>query len=159
MAFVYASVIGVVWLLSWAGKNTERQKSNVLFMRLRSQLINLAFRKLMGMSRFMIRSQEAGKIINMFSTNFNRSEMKFVYIFKVAIYPFVFVSILLLMIIRLGWPGVISPVVIVIGFWAQLKISKMGVSLLKKADRLEDKRVKCIGEILGNVRSIKLYGL
>ena len=156
---MYASVIGVVWLLSWAGKNTERQKSNVLFMRLRSQLINLAFRKLMGMSRFMIRSQEAGKIINMFSTNFNRSEMKFVYIFKVAIYPFVFVSILLLMIIRLGWPGVISPVVIVIGFWAQLKISKMGVSLLKKADRLEDKRVKCIGEILGNVRSIKLYGL
>ena len=159
MAFVYASVIGVVWLLSWVGKNTERHQSNVLFMRLRSQLINLAFRKLMGMSRFMIQSQEAGKIINMFSTNFNRSEMKFVYIFKVAIYPFVFVSILLLMIIRLGWPGVISPVVIVIGFWAQLKISKMGVSLLKKADRLEDKRVKCIGEILGNVRSIKLYGL
>ena len=100
-------------------------------MRLRAQLINLVFRKMMGMSRFMIKNHEAGKIINMFSTNFNRSEMKFVYIFKVLVYPFVFVSILLIMIIRLGWPGVISPIVIVMGFWGQLKVSKMGVSLLK----------------------------
>ena len=70
--YVYAMLLSLLWLFSWASKGNAVKTSQILFMRVRSQLINLVYIKMMSMSSFMVKKQEFGKIINLFSADFNR---------------------------------------------------------------------------------------
>lgn len=65
---------------------------------------------------------------------------------------------IIILTIRLGWPGVLGPLVAIIMIPLQLYVGKIGSNLLKEVNVFKDGRVKVCTEIIEGVRFIKLYG-
>ena len=99
--------------------------------RLRSSLLTLLFKKLSGLSQYVIKSQELGKIINMISNDFNTLEFASPLFFASMISPIMFIGVIIILVLRLGWPGVIPIIVIMILIPLQLYVSKVNGSIVR----------------------------
>ena len=156
-AYIYVGVMGGLWFIGWVAKLNTLIDSSILFLRYRAQLINLVYSRLLKMKFFIVHQQETGKIINMFSSDFNKIEIKIHYLFILFVHPFLFLAVVVLLILRLGWPGIIPPIIILIGLFVQNLLGKMSVKVLKRMDKSADKRVKTIESILNRIKVIKFY--
>lgn len=120
--------------------------------------MGLLFKKLSKLSLYMAKSQELGKLINMFSNDFNLIELKGVWFFPAFSAPIVIIGAIVLLITRLGWYGIICPVVILVLFPIQVLIGRLNGKILKKINIFKDERVKTCTEIIEGIKFIKLYG-
>ena len=105
---------------------------------MRSAIIGILFKKLTKISQYMAKSQELGKIINMFSNDFNLIELKAVWFFPASSAPIVIIGAIVLLITRLGWYGVICPVFIIALLPIQILIGKLNGKFLKKINVFKD---------------------
>ena len=125
---------------------------------IRSALLGLLFRKITKVSQYMAKSQRLGKIINMLSNDFNIIDAKSRMFFGAFSAPIIFVGVIAILITRLGWPGVICPLVIIVLIPVQILIGKMNGSILQDINVHKDERVKLCTEIIEGIKFIKLYG-
>ena len=78
----------------------------------------------------------------MLSSDFNIIELKMPIFFAAMTFPFAFVGITIILLFRLGWPGVIGVIIPIIVFPLQNYISKKNGQLLQKVNVNKDLRVK-----------------
>ena len=104
--------------------------------------MGLLFKKLTKLSQYMVKSQELGKIINMFASDFNLIELKIVWFFPGFSTPIIIMGAFALLITRLGWYGIISPIVIIVLFPIQILIGTLNGKILKDVNTFKDGRVK-----------------
>lgn len=116
------------------------------------------FIKLTKLSQHTAKSQELGKITNILSNDFNLIELKGPILFQALIVPFLVIGVIVILVIRLGWPGIIGPLVALIMIPIQFYVGKINSDLLKEVNVYKDKRVKVCTEIIEGIRFIKLYG-
>ena len=109
---------------------------------LRSTLIGLLFKKMTKISQYMAKSQELGKIINMLSNDFNLFELKAPSFFAGMSTPIIVVGSIALLITRLGWVGIICPLVIILLIPLQLLIGRLNGVILEDINKYKDHRVK-----------------
>ena len=81
-------------------------------------------KKLSILSQYTAKSQEIGKIINMLSSDFNAMETFSVFFFAALITPFALLGIVVILITRFGWPGIIIIGVILLLLPVQTCIGK-----------------------------------
>ena len=72
--------------------------------------------------------------------------------------PLALIGATILLIIRLGWPGIICPIVIIILLPIQVQVSKKNAKIKEKINDKKDERIKVITEIIEGIKLIKIYG-
>ena len=130
----------------------------LLTTKVRSALIGLIFKKLTKISLYTAKSQELGKIINMFANDFNLIELKGPWFFAASPTPIVVIGSIVLLMLRLGWFGIIVPVIIIIFIPLQILVSRLNGGILENINIFKDDRVKMCSEIIEGIKFIKLYG-
>lgn len=72
--------------------------------------------------------------------------------------PFMIITAIVLLIIEVGWIGIVAPLMFAVGMFAQQKIMKKGFQLRKDSLFWTDKRSKAVNEYFSGIRIIKYYG-
>lgn len=102
----------------------------------------LMFSKLSKKTQYTAKTQEVGKIINMFSNDFNIIELKAPWLFLSSVAPIIIIGSIIILILRLGWPGILCPIVATILLPLQLWVSKINGNMMKTINVDKDKRIK-----------------
>ena len=118
----------------------------------------LMLSRLSNKTQYTARSHEVGKIINMFSNDFNIIEFKTPWFFLSSVTPITVTGSIIILILRLGWPGILCPIIVLILLPLQLWVSKTNGEVTKRINVDKDKRVKLTSEIIEGIKFIKLYG-
>ena len=116
------------------------------------------FKRISQVSQYTASSQEIGKIINMLSQDLNEIEDKLIYLFIALEAPFYMAAAFTLFIVRLGWPGVLCPLIILIVVPIQVAIAKMNSNILRGLNAKKDRRIKLTTQAIEGIYFIKLYG-
>lgn len=146
------------WLFSQMSKHNAFYQAPIIGCRLRTGLVSLLFAKLSALSQYTIKNSEISKVVNMLSNDFNIIEVKIPIFFASLTFPFAFIGIAIILLIRLGWPGIIGIMIPVLVFPIQNYIGKKNGQLLQKVNINKDLRVKVCTEIIEGIKFVKLYG-
>ena len=73
-------------------------------------------------------------------------------------FPFAFIGIAIILLVRLGWPGIVGIMIPILIFPIQNYIGKKNGQLLQKVNINKDLRVKVCTEIIEGIKFVKLYG-
>ena len=63
----------------------------------------------------------------------------------------------MLLIVRLGWPGIFCPLIVVLVAPLQGLIGKMNAGTLRRINKEKDERIKLITEVVEGIHFLKLY--
>ena len=141
-AYILAFFTGFLWLIGAVTKHTAFYEIPIFIGRARGSLIVLIFKKLTKISQYTAKSQELGKIINMISNDFNLIELKGAPSFAGMVVPFHLIGVLIILIFRFGWLGIVPPLFIIIMAPLQLCIGKINGNILRKVNIHKDQRIK-----------------
>ena len=72
--------------------------------------------------------------------------------------PFLLIGDIIILVIRLGWPGIICPLVVILLIPFQILLGKFCSRMLKGVNVYKDDRIKLCTEIIEGIKFIKLYG-
>ena len=156
--YLLAFFSGLLWMIGQCLMHNGFLDSMLLATKIRSALIGLIFKKLTRISLYTAKTQELGKIINMFANDFNLIELKGPWFFAASAMPIVVVGAIILLIVRLGWFGLISPAIVIVCIPLQILVGKLNGGILTKINKFKDERVKMCTEIIEGIKFIKLYG-
>jgi len=56
--------------------------------------------------------------------------------------PFVLIGVIIILVLRFGWPGIIAPIVTLIFIPIQLLVGKINGTILPKVNAYKDQRIK-----------------
>lgn len=90
----------------------------------------------------MIRNADMGKVINMLASDFNTMEIKMTFVFMAMIMPFVVIGVGAILVVRLGWIGLLCVAIPLAILPLQSLIGKKNGTILREVNQFKDKRVK-----------------
>lgn len=125
---------------------------------MRSELIFIVYTRLTKLSQYTAKTQELGKIINLLSSDFNTIEVKSQIFFVSLVTPFTLIGVIVALVFRLGSPGLIIFVVILLFLPLQNFIGKRNGAIIQGINVYKDRRVKLCTEMIEGIKFIKLYG-
>ena len=157
-AYLLSFFSGLLWLVGQCCMHNAGFDVELLTVKIRSALIGVIFKKLTKISLYAAKSQELGKLINMLANDFNLIELKCPWFFSASATPIVVVGSIVLLILRLGWFGVICPVIIIAFIPLQLLVGRLNGGILENINIFKDGRVQMCSEIIEGIKFIKLYG-
>jgi len=81
----------------------------------------------------------------MLSNDFNTIEIKAPFFFVLTIIPFVYLSVIIVLVIRLGWQGIMCILIPLIFLPLQTWVGKINGQILTEININKDKRVRLAG--------------
>ena len=72
--------------------------------------------------------------------------------------PFLLIGYIIILVLRLGWPGIICPLVVIFFIPFQIWLGKFCSKMLEGVNVYKDERIKLCTEIIEGIKFIKLYG-
>lgn len=136
-AYIYSVCCGVLWLIGQVSKQNAYYQVSIVG-RIRSQLVFLIYTKLSKISQYTAKSQELGKIINLLSNDFNTIETKGSVFFAALVTPFALAGIIVILITRFGWPGILILGVILLILPVQILVGKLNGTIIQKINVYKD---------------------
>ena len=107
-AFIYAGILLVLRYVSNLCKNSFNLLTYITAIRLRSGLATLLYSKILGLSSFVIKSSELGKITNLLASDLGIFEQRLIAIIISLGSPIIFLGSIIILVIRIGWPALIG---------------------------------------------------
>ena len=99
--------------------------------KVRSCLLTVLFLKLTTLSQYVVKSQELGKITNMISSDFNIIKNKAPFFFASLVSPLLSIGVIIILVLRLGWPGIIPIMITICLIPLQLYVGKINGEILR----------------------------
>ena len=119
---------------------------------------SLIYHKILNLSSASRKYLDTGSIM----THINVYIMSFYYFIMMSTFvfsaPAMIITAIVLLVIEVGWIGLIAPLMFAIGMFLQNKITKKGFEIRKDQLFWTDKRTKCVNEYFSGIRIIKYYG-
>ena len=141
-SYLLAFFSGLVFFIGQMCRHNAFYEAPLAQLRVRGSLLGLLYKKLSQMSQYTINNQELGKITNLLSNDFNLIEYKAPIFFAGSVMPLVLIGVVVILVVKFGWPGIIPPVVVGILVPIQILIGKKMSDSLKKVNIYKDQRVK-----------------
>lgn len=141
-AYFFAIIGGFCWLLSQVFRHNALYQAPIIGARIRAGLITVLYAKLSSLSHYTTKNSETSKVVNMLSNDFNIIEVKNSLFFNALIIPFAFIGITIILILRLGWTGIIGIFVPLLFLPLQNFISKKNGQILQKVNFNKDLRLR-----------------
>lgn len=125
--------------------------------RIKNSFIYTIYDKVSGLSQFMIRNADMGKVINMLASDFNTMEIKMTFVFMAMILPFVMIGVGVILVVRLRWIGLLCVAIPLVILPIQSLLGRRNGQILREVNQFKDKRVKTTTEVIEGIRFVKLY--
>lgn len=106
-AYWNAGILVVLLFFVGIFKHNAFYESALLNSRVKNAFIYTIYEKVTGLSQFMIRNADMGKVINMLASDFNAMEIKMTFVFIMMTMPFAIIGISVILVFRLGWWGLL----------------------------------------------------
>lgn len=156
-AYINAVVLIVLLFLAGVFRYNSFYNSALLNNRIKDAIIYTIYNKVAGLSQFMIKKADMGKVINMLASDFNSMETKMTLVFTVMTMPFVMIAISVILVNRLGWLGLLCMAIPILILPLQGMFGKKNGDILRELNHFKDKRVKMTTEAIEGIRFVKLY--
>ena len=101
-------------LVSIFGRQSQAYEVHLLVPLVKGAMAMEIFRRLSQLSQFTANAQDPGRIIGMLSQDLNLIKSKLLFLFIGCTAPLFLVASLILLGIRLGWPGILCPLIILV---------------------------------------------
>lgn len=119
---------------------------------------SLIYNKIIKLASSSRKYLDAGTIMN----NVNVDAMAFYYFIMMSTFlfsaPAMITVAIIMLILEVGWIGVVAPILFFLGMAFQQKIMKKGFEMRKDQLYWSDRRSKCVNEYFSGIRIIKYYG-
>ena len=99
--------------------------------KIKAALAMLLYAKISKMTNYVIKISELGKITNLLASDFGVIEQRLGFFISGLAFPIVMIGCTILLIIRLGWPGVLGIVMVAIVIPVSNAISKNNGSIIQ----------------------------
>jgi len=99
--------------------------------RIKAALIILLYGKISKLTAYVIKSSELGKITNLLSSDLGVFEIKFSLFLNGLNFPITMIGVTIILVLRIGWPGVIGILIVLLVVPIASAISKNNSSLIK----------------------------
>ena len=142
IAYIYCAVEIVLWYLSQLFRQVGFTDAFVLASKIKAALAMLLYAKISKMTNYGIKNSELGKIINLLASDFGVIEQRLGLFCNAFNFPIVMIGCTILLIIRLGWPGVLGIVMVILVVPISNAISKNNGSIIKEINIYKDKRIQ-----------------
>lgn len=106
-AYWNAGILLALLIFASVFRHNAFYESSILTNRIKNAFIYTIYERVSGLSQFMIRNADMGKVINMLASDFNTMETKLTFVFMAMIMPFVVVGVAAILVVRLGWLGLL----------------------------------------------------
>ena len=130
-AYLLAFFTSFIWFISQVSRHNAFYEVAILVGKIRSTLLTLMFKKLTKLSQYTSKAQELGKIMNMISNDFNVMEIRTAVFFAALVSPIIFVGVIIILVLRLGWTGVIPILVTILLVPLQFYVGKVNGAILR----------------------------
>jgi len=131
IAYIYCSIEIVLWYLSQVFKMVGFIEASILAAKIKASLAMLLYAKISKMTNYAIKSSELGKIINLLASDFGVIEQRLGLFCNAFNFPIAMIGCTILLIIRLGWPGVLGIVMVFLVIPISNAISKNNGSIIQ----------------------------
>ncbi len=111
---MYATIMIVILWISTFFSHNSAYYSALFINQLKGAIIFVLFKKVSNLSQYMLKIADTGKIVNMLANDFNNMEYKLNYLLTAIISPIILIGIIVLIVYRLGWWGLMCLVIPVI---------------------------------------------
>lgn len=123
-------------------KHNAFYESAILNNRIRNAFIYTIYEKVSQLSQFMIKNADMGKVINMLASDFNTMQHKMTFVFVAMTLPFAMIGCAVILVIRLGWIGLVCIAVPFILLPIQALIGKNSGKIQTEVNQYKDQRIK-----------------
>jgi len=103
----------------------------MLSSKIKAALATLLYAKISKMTNYVIKTSELGKITNLLASDFGVIEQRLGLFISALTFPITMIGCTILLIIRLGWPGVLGIVMVALVIPISNAISKNNGSIIQ----------------------------
>jgi len=132
----------ILWYFSNLFKRVAFTDAYTLSSKIKAALAMLLYAKLSKMTNYGIKTSELGKITNLLASDFGVIEQRLGLFLNAFIFPIIMIGCTILLIIRLGWPGVLGIVMVGLIIPISNAISKRNGSIIQKINIYKDRRIQ-----------------
>ena len=158
LAYTYTAILTILLYLSILLRHSCSILVELTMSRLKAGFMMLLYTKISKMTSFSIKSAEIGKITNLIANDLGIFFMRFVNFIFAAFFVILCIGLTVLLIVRIGWAGVISVVIVLLYLPLTNKISQANGEFIKEINGFKDRRVKITTEVIEGIKYVKLYG-
>lgn len=142
------AVICFIWYCNQVAKQTAFLLSYVLASKIKSALAMLLYSKISSLTSYIIKSEQLGKITNLLASDLGAIEARLATFLSAFSFPIFAVGSTVLLIIRLGWPGVLGILFVIISVPLTNWISKKNGGYIQDINVFKDKRIQTTSEVI-----------
>ena len=129
--YLLAFFTSFIWFVAEVFRHNAFYEVIFLVGKVKSCLLSVVFKKVTSLSQYIVKYQDLGKIINMISNDFHIIEMKAPFSFPAIVSPFFLIGVIIILVLRLGWPGIIPILVTICLIPLQLCVGKINGQTLR----------------------------
>lgn len=141
MSFIYAAIICLIWYFLQICKHHGYLESYLLATRIKSALTMMLYGKMSSLTSYIIKSSQMGKITNLLASDLGVIELRISYMLNSFSFPIYAIGNTVLLITRLGWPGILGITFMIIFLPLTNCVSKRNSEIVKKINEFKDERI------------------
>ena len=131
LAYIYCAIEIILWYFSNLLVHEAFIEAYILASRIKAALAMLLYAKISEMTNYGIKNSELGKITNLLASDFGVIEQRLGLFLSGLTFPVVMIGCTILLILRLGWPGVLGIVMVALVIPISIAISKNNGSIIQ----------------------------
>jgi ABC-type multidrug transport system fused ATPase/permease subunit len=158
IAYIYAGVIVLISYICQLAKQSGFVRSHMLATRIKGSLSMLLYAKTSSLTSYVIKSSQLGKITNLLASDLGVIENRLSNFLGSFNFPIYAIGGTTLLVIRLGWPGILGVLLVILTLPLSNCVSKYNGTLIQKINVYKDKRIQTTSEVIEGIKFVKLYG-
>jgi len=131
IAYIYCAIEIVLWYFRNLFIHMAFIEGSMLASRIKAALAMLLYAKISKMTNYVIKTSELGKITNLLASDFGVIEQRLGLFISALTFPITMIGCTILLIIRLGWPGILGIVMVAFVIPISNAISKNNGSIIQ----------------------------
>lgn len=158
IAYIYAGIIVAISYICQLMKQTGYVRSHMTASRIKSSLSMLLYAKTSSLTSYVIKSSQLGKITNLLASDLGVIENRLASFLGSFNFPVYAIGGTTLLVIRLGWPGILGILLVILSLPLSNCVSKYNSTLIQDINVYKDKRIQTTSEVIEGIKFVKLYG-
>lgn len=142
LAYIYIAILITLFYVSQLMRQSACVVTYTLATHIKAGMAMLLYAKISKATSYVMKSSELGKITNLLSTDLGVIEQRLITLMWSSEFPIVMIGYTTILIIRLGWVGIIGIIMILLLIPFSMFISRKNGAIIQEVNQYKDRRVQ-----------------